>query len=272
MKKTWRKALSRARHALFPVVAMLVVVATSIASVPEAVAAERPLTIFAAASMQESLDAAARTWEANGGRHVVVSYAASSTLARQIAQGAQAEIFISADAQWMDYLSDRQLIEPSSRFILVRNALVLVAPIDSPVKAVDLTSPASLLAALGDGRIAVAETGSVPAGIYARQALTSLGLWNSVSIRLAQTDNVRAALAFVALKEAPLGIVYATDALAEPRVRVVARFPPKAHKPIVYPVARTLVAEPREAAKFLAFLRSRQASEIFRKAGFIDAR
>ncbi len=235
-------------------------------------AAQRPLTVFAAASMQESLDAVARAWEANGGRHVVVSYAASSTLARQIAQGAQAEIFISADAQWMDYLRDRKLVEPASEFVLVRNALVLVVPADSPIRLVDLSSSAALLAALGNGRLAVAETGSVPAGIYARQALTSLRLWNVLSGRLAQADNVRAALAFVALKEAPLGIVYATDARAEPRVRVVARFATKTHKPIVYPAARTIIAEPREAARFLAFLRSRQSTAIFRKAGFIDAR
>ncbi len=256
----------------FSLVACFVLMVVASSASMQAVAAERPLTVFAAASMQESLDAVARAWEAKGGRRVVVSYAASSTLARQIAQGAQAEIFISADAQWMDYLRDTKLIEPSSSFILVRNALVLVAPMDSPVKSIDLSSPAALLAALGNGRLAVAETGSVPAGIYARQALTSLRLWTSVSSKLAQAENVRAALAFVALKEAPLGIVYATDALAEPRVRVVATFAAKTHKPIVYPAARTVVADPREAAKFLAFLRSRQASAIFRKSGFIDAR
>lgn len=233
-------------------------------------AAERPLTVFAASSLQESLDAATKAWEAQGGRHVVVSYAASSTLARQIEQGAQADVFISADADWMDYLQDHKLIEPASRFVLVRNALVLIAPANSTVRTVDLHSPHAVLDALGIGRIAVAETASVPAGRYAKQSLEKLRLWLLLSARLAQADNVRAALEFVARGEAPLGIVYLTDARAEPRVGIVAVFADNTHAPIVYPAARTMAADPKSAADFLAFLRTPEAVAIFRHAGFAD--
>jgi molybdate transport system substrate-binding protein len=235
-------------------------------------AAERPLTVFAAASLQESLDAVGKAWEAQGGRHVVVSYAASSVLARQIEQGAQADVFISADNDWMDYLQDRKRIEPASRFVLVRNTLVLVAPVTSNVKAVDLNALSSVLAALGPGRLAVAETASVPAGRYAKQSLEKLKLWLPLSTHLAQGDNVRAALEYVARGEASLGIVYVTDARAEARVRIVAMFPDKSHAPIVYPAARTTTADAKVAADFLAFLRTPQAVTIFRHAGFADGR
>lgn len=235
-------------------------------------AAGRPLSVFAAASLQESLDAAAKSWEAHGGRQVVLSYAASSVLARQIEQGAQADVFISADTDWMDYLQHRNLIEPASRFVLVRNALVLIAPVHSGVRAVDLNALRSVLAALGHGRLAVAETASVPAGRYAKQALQKLKLWPALSAHLAQGDNVRAALEYVARGEAPLGIVYATDARAEPRVRIVAVFADTLHAPIVYPAARTLTAEMKDSADFLAFLRSAPAIAIFRSAGFVDGR
>ena len=236
------------------------------------IAAARPLTVFAAASLQESLDAVAKSWEAHGGQHVVLSYAASSVLARQIEQGAQADVFVSADIDWMDYLQDRKLIEPASRFVLVRNALVLIAPIHSSVRAVDLNARPSVLAALGRGRLAVAETASVPAGRYAKQALENLGLWPALSTHLAQGDNVRAALEYVARGEAPLGIVYATDAHAEPRVRIVAVFADKLHAPIVYPAARTASADPKSAAAFLAYLRTPRIAALFRRAGFADGR
>ena len=235
-------------------------------------AAERPLTIFAASSLQESLDAVAKVWEAQGGRHVVVSYAASSTLARQIEQGAQADVFIAADADWMDYLQDRKQIEPASRFVLVRNALVLIAPINSSVRKVDLASLRSVMTALGQGRLAVAETASVPAGRYAKQALEKLKLWPALSAHLAQGENVRAALEYVARGEAPLGIVYLTDARAESRVRIVAVFADKTHAPIVYPAARTIAADAKVAADFLAFLRAPKAVAIFHRAGFADGR
>ena len=235
--------------------------------------AARPLTVFAAASLRESLDGVAHAWEAGGHGKVAVSYAASSALARQIEQGAPADVFVSADTKWMDYLQDRKRIEPASRFVLVRNALVLVAPTASPLRSFDPAKRGALLAALGRYRLAVAETSSVPAGIYAREALEKLGLWNSVATRLAQGENVRATLEYVARGDTPLGIVYLTDARAEPRVKVLATFAAKTHEPIVYPAARTTSAsDPRAAAKFLEFLRSRQATAMFRNAGFIDGR
>ena len=235
-------------------------------------AADRPLTVFAAASLRESLDNGVHAWEAAGHSKVVVSYAASSALARQIEQGAPADVFISADAEWMDYLQDRKLIEPASRFVLVRNTLVLIAPTNSILQHLDPTKK-NVLAALADGRLAVAETSSVPAGKYARQTLEALGLWNDVSAHLAQGENVRAALEFVARGDTPLGIVYLTDARAEPRVKVLATFADKTHEAIAYPAARTTSSsDPKVAAAFLEFLRGKQAAAIFRNAGFIDGR
>jgi len=235
-------------------------------------ASDRPLTVFAAASLRESLDKIEQAWEAEGRGKVVVSYAASSALAKQIEQGAPADVFISADNEWMDYLQDRKLVEPASRFVLVRNALVLIAPAASPLKSLDPSKHGELLAALGAGRLAVAETSSVPAGKYARQALEKLGLWSQVSTRLAQGENVRATLEYVARGDTPLGIVYLTDARAEPRVKVLAVIAEKAHEKILYPAARTIAAEPKSAAAFLAFLRGKQAVAIFRSAGFVDGR
>jgi molybdate transport system substrate-binding protein len=234
--------------------------------------ADRPLTVFAAASLRESLDKVEQAWEAQGHGKVVVSYAASSALAKQIEQGAPADVFISADNEWMDYLQDRKLIEPASRFVLVRNALVLIAPAASPLKSIDPANRHDMLAALGNGRLAVAETSSVPAGKYTRQALERLGLWNAVVARLAQGENVRAALEYVARGDTPLGIVYLSDAGAEPRVKVLAVFAEKTHEKILYPAARTIAAEPKAAAGFLAFLRGKQSVAIFRSAGFIDGR
>jgi molybdate transport system substrate-binding protein len=232
----------------------------------------RPLTVFAAASLRESLDKVELAWEAEGHGKIVVSYAASSALAKQIEQGAPADVFISADNAWMDELRDRKLIEPASRFVLVRNTLVLIAPAASPLLSIDPGNRHDMLAALGSGRLAVAETSSVPAGKYARQALEKAGLWNEVSTRLAQGENVRAALEYVARGDTPLGIVYLTDARAEPRVKVLAVFAEKTHEKILYPAARTAAAEPKAAAAFLAFLRGKQAVAIFRGAGFVDGR
>jgi molybdate transport system substrate-binding protein len=234
--------------------------------------ADRPLTVFAAASLRESLDKVDQAWEAQGHGKVVVSYAASSVLAKQVEQGAPADVFISADSEWMDYLQDRKLIEPASRFVLVRNALVLIAPAASPLKSLDPSKQGELLAALGTGRLAVAETSSVPAGKYARQSLEKLGLWNAVVAHLAQGENVRAALEYVARGDTPLGIAYLTDARAEPRVKVLAVFAEKTHEKILYPAARTIAAEPKAAAAFLEFLRGKQAVAIFRGAGFVDGR
>ncbi len=236
-------------------------------------AADRLLTVFAAASLRESLDNVEHAWESAGHAKIAVSYAASSSLAMQIEQGAPADLYISADTEWMDYLQDRKLVDPSSRFVLVRNELVLIAPAASPLQSLDPAKRDAVLAVLGSGRLALAETSSVPAGIYAKQALQKLGLWNAVSAHLAQGENVRAALEYVARGDTPLGIVYLTDARAEPRVRVLARFAAKTHDPIVYPVARTMAAaDPKTAAAFLDFMRSKQATAIFHDAGFGDDR
>jgi molybdate transport system substrate-binding protein len=228
-----------------------------------------PITVFAAASLKESLDAAAAAWEKRSGQHVVVSYGASSALARQIEKDAPADVFVSADEDWMDYLAERKRLAAGTRFDLVGNRLVLVAPAASGLAAVDLRNPVDFVHALGEGRVAIADVETVPAGKYGKQALERLNLWPAVSAHLAPAENVRGALAFVARAEAPLGVVYATDARAEPRVRVVATFPADTHVRIVYPVAA--LARPRATASskaFLAFLRSPHAQAIFLRAGF----
>jgi molybdate transport system substrate-binding protein len=231
--------------------------------------ASRPLTVFAAASLKESFDAAAAEWTARSGQKVVVSYGASNALARQIEQGAPADVFVSADEAWMDYLATRNLLAPRTRFDLVRNTLVLVAPATAPVQGVDLRRSEDFLHALGDGRLAVAEVESVPAGKYAREALSRMGLWQDLSSRLAQGENVRAALAYVARGEAPLGIVYLTDARAEPKVRVVATFPDAMHARIVYPAAAMAQGDAAAASReFLAWLRGARGRAAFVRAGF----
>lgn len=226
------------------------------------------LTVFAAASLQEGLDELAAGWNVRSGQRVVVSYGGSATLARQIGQGAPADVFVSADQAWMDDLEERGLVAAGSRFDLAGNALVLVAPA-ADAAPVDLAVPGALAARLGEqGPLAVAEVDTVPAGRYARQALLATGHWDEVAGRLSQSDNVRAALNFVARGEAPLGIVYATDAMAEPRVVVVARFDPGGHAPIVYPVARLASAPAARADGFLAWLRGPEARAILQRHGF----
>lgn len=245
------------------------IVATAIAPV----SAQTPLTVFAAASLKESLDEAASAYQRASGTPVQVSYAASSTLARQVEQGAPADVFVSADQEWMDYLQQRKLIDPALRRDLLGNTLVLVAPAASKAQ-VDLRKPGALLAALGaQGRLAVGQTASVPAGKYARAALQALGQWDAVQPRLAESESVRSALMLVARGEAPLGIVYGSDAQAEPKVRVVATFPADSHAPIVYPVA-PLRASPqaKAAAEFVRWLGTPPAQAIFRRHGFSLAR
>jgi len=189
-------------------------------------------------------------------------------LAKQIEQGAPADIFISADGEWMDYLQSRKKIDVGTRFNLVGNQLVLIVPAASKQASISLKKPDAFLKALGDGRLAVAETGSVPAGRYAKQSLIKMKAWDSVSGRLAQADNVRTAMAFVARGESPLGIVYATDAKAEPKVRVIAVFADDSHDAIIYPVACMATTNAESTAGFMRFLRSREANAIFKQAGF----
>jgi molybdate transport system substrate-binding protein len=224
------------------------------------------VTVFAAASLSDALRAAATAYTANGHAQPTFSFAASSTLARQIEASGGADIFISADRDWMDYLDKKKLLVAGTRKDLLGNRLVLIGPSDSGVK-LKIAPHFDLFRALAGGRLAVADPASVPAGRYAKAALKALGAWDSVAGALAPAENVRAALAYVARGEAPLGIVYATDAYAEPRVRIVDTFPEASHPPIVYPIA--LVKGARANARgFLAFLEGPQASRIFVKSGF----
>lgn len=230
--------------------------------------AQTPLTVFAAASLKESLDEAAAAYQRASGTPVQVSYAASSALARQVEQGAPADVFFSADLEWMDYLQQRQLVAPAQRRNLLGNTLVLVAPASSAAK-VDLRKPGALAATLGaQGRLALGQTNSVPAGKYARAALQTLGQWDGVQARLAESDSVRAALMLVARGETPLGIVYGSDAKAEPKVRVVAVFPADSYTPIVYPVAALRASKHPAAADFVRWLGTPPAQAIFQRRGF----
>jgi len=227
-----------------------------------------PLTVFAAASLKESMDEAAAAYRQATGTEVKVSYAASSTLARQIEQGAPADVFFSADLEWMDYLQQRGLVRGAERHNLLGNTLVLVAPVDATVATVDPARAGAIAKALGtDGRLAVGQTSSVPAGKYARASLEKLGQWNALAPRLAEAESVRAALMLVSRGEAPLGIVYGSDAKAEPKVKVVGTFPAASHPPIVYPVA-ALAKAPPAAAAFVQWLRQPAALGIFRRHGF----
>ncbi|WP_133499774.1 molybdate ABC transporter substrate-binding protein [Cognatilysobacter terrigena] len=229
-----------------------------------------PITVFAAASLKETLDEAGVLYERSHGAPVRASYAASSALARQIEDGAPADVFVSADLDWMDELQAKRLIDAKTRRDVAGNALVLVAPADARTPGIALKRGVDLRPALGrDGRLALALTASVPAGKYGRAALESLGAWSKVRPRVVEAENVRAALQLVARGEAALGVVYASDAQAEPRVRVVARFPASTHPRIVYPAARIAVSTNPQAAAFVAWLRSPAAQAVFRKHGFL---
>lgn len=230
-------------------------------------AQERPVTVFAAASLKEAMDELARRFERGGGGRVLVSYAASPALARQIENGAPADIFISADLDWMDYLEKRKLVRAATRANLLSNRLVLIAPADS--KAVLTIGPRFPLAALlGDRRLAMADPDSVPAGKYGRAALQALEVWAEVAHKVARAENVRAALALVARGEAPFGIVYATDAVAERKVRVIGEFAANLHPAIVYPAALTSASKSESAGSFLQFLRSAEARPVWQQYGF----
>ncbi|MEA3537745.1 MAG: molybdate ABC transporter substrate-binding protein [Pseudomonadota bacterium] len=223
--------------------------------------------VLAAASLQEALSEAADAWARQRHPRPVLSFAGSSALARQIEAGAPADLFISADEAWMDRLEQRSLLAPGSRRVIAGNRLVLIAPSDSPVKA-RIAKGFPLARALGSGRLTMADPAAVPAGRYARAALEALGVWAAVEPRVVRSENVRAALALVERGEAPLGIVYATDAAASRKVRVVGVFPASSHPPIRYPAARLRTAKAKDAPAFLAFLGSRQARVIFARHGF----
>ncbi|MCO5093306.1 molybdate ABC transporter substrate-binding protein [Bosea sp. (in: a-proteobacteria)] len=228
----------------------------------------KELVIFAAASMKNALDEAAANWVKETGKPAPkISYAASNTLAKQIENGAPADIFVSADLDWMDYAAGKNLIKPDTRVSLLANRIVLVGAKDSTAK-IDLKPGADIAGALGAGRLAMGNVDSVPAGKYGKAALEKLGAWDKVKDKLAQADNVRAALLLVSRGEAPLGIVYATDAAADPQVKVVATFPEDSHPPIVYPVAVTKDSANPDAQAFLTYLRGAAAKPVFEKQGF----
>ncbi|HWA91565.1 MAG TPA: molybdate ABC transporter substrate-binding protein [Rhizomicrobium sp.] len=224
------------------------------------------VTVFAAASLSDAFKQAGEAYKAKGHDAPVFSFAASSALAKQIEASGGADMFVSADRDWMDYLDKKSLIAAGTRKDLLGNHLVLIAPAGLDVT-VKIVRPFDLKSVLGNGKLAVADPSSVPAGKYAKASLTALGAWDAVADQLAPAENVRVALAYVARGEAPLGIVYATDAMAEPRVHVVGQFPDDTHAPIVYPIALTKDAKP-DAKALLDFLESAEAAAIFKKAGF----
>jgi molybdate transport system substrate-binding protein len=224
------------------------------------------LVVFAAVSLSDALADAGRAFTAATRVPVKSSFAASSLLAKQIEAGAPAEVFLSADTDWMDYLAKRGLLRAGTRHDLLGNRLVLVAPAASSAH-VTLAPGVDLSAALAGGRLATGDPDSVPVGRYAQAALTYLGAWEQVAPRLVRAENVRSALEYVARGEAALGIVYRTDALAEKRVRVLDVFPADSHPPIIYPVALTSGAG-AQAAAFEDFLESAAAREIFARYGF----
>ena len=226
----------------------------------------RDVVVFAAVSLKGALDEVAQMVRQRTALVMRPSYAGTPLLARQIEEGAPADIFVSADEQWMDYLAERKLIQTATRVNVVGNRLVLIAPVGSSVQ-LPIAPGFPLGRALGDGRLAIADPANVPAGRYGKAALTKLGVWESVAARVAPADNVRAALSFVARGETPLGIVYQSDVVAEPNVRVVAIFPADTHPRILYPAALTTRAA-REARRVLDVIASPEAVAVFRRHGF----
>jgi molybdate transport system substrate-binding protein len=232
-----------------------------------ALAQEKSLTVFAAASMRNALDDIDAAHTAKAGVKITVSYAASSALAKQIEQGAPADVFVSADTDWMDYATARKNINEPTRVNLLGNSIVLIAPKDSKIDNVTIAQGFELAKLAGDGRIATGDVRAVPVGKYARAALEKLGAWTAAEPKFAMAESVRAALTLVARGEAVLGIVYATDAKVEPGVKIVGTFPADSHPAIIYPVAATATAK-AEATGYIAFLRSSAAKAIFEKYGF----
>lgn len=257
-RRTWLKiaclALSGAWLGTFPLAAA-------------AQAQSAPVTIFAAASLKNALDAVAADWQKETGKTTRISYAASSGLAKQIEAGAPADIFISADLDWMDYAAGRKLLQEGSRFNFLGNRLVLIAPKDN-AKPVDIKKGFDLAGLLKGGRLAMGSVESVPAGKYGKAALTYLDVWPSVETKIAGAESVRAAMLLVSRGEAPYGIVYQTDAAADPSVAIVGTFPEDSHPKIIYPVALVAASKNPDAAAFVAFMRSAKELPAFEKQGF----
>ena len=231
--------------------------------------AQTDLTVFAAASTTNAITDISEAFENRHHQQVNLSFASSSTLAKQISSGAPADIYISANMKWMDFLEEKKLIRKESRFNLLGNRIVLIAPEKSPLEHIDVVHGFSLVFFLGDdGRLSIGDPDHVPAGMYGKKALQNLGVWDSVKNRLAPMKDVRAALVLVERKEAPLGLVYATDAAISHKVRIVGTFPENSHPPIVYPVAVTSGGKISETGDFILFLKSPEAGKIFKKYGF----
>jgi molybdate transport system substrate-binding protein len=247
---------------------LLLLLCACVSSTAPADERERPvLLVLAAVSLTNALGDLSPAWEARTGVGIKLSFASSSALARQIEAGGKADVFVSADQEWMDYLQSRDFVVESSRRDLVGNRIVLIAPADSKV-ALTIAPGFPLLAALKGGRLSTGDPDTVPVGRYARSALMSLGTWNDVANRLVRADNVRSAMVFVARGEAPLGIVYATDALVDRKVRIVDTFPRHSHEPITYPAAAIRGARP-EAAAYLAYLAGDEAAPVWKRYGFM---
>jgi molybdate transport system substrate-binding protein len=232
-----------------------------------AAAQGKDVVVFAAASLKNALDAAAAQWQRETGKKMAISYAASNTLIKQIEQGAPADMFISADLDWMDYGQQKGLIKPDTRSNLLGNRLVLIAPKESTIS-VNIQPGFDLAALLKGGHLAMANVDAVPAGKYGKASLEKLGAWNGVKDKIAQAENVRAALVLVARGEAPLGIVYQTDAASDPSVKIVGTFPENTHPPIIYPIALTKESTNPDAQAFLNYLKSPPARPAFERQGF----
>lgn len=256
------------KRAYLPLTARTAAAALIIAISGAGMSKAEQVTIFAAASMANAMAEIEQRFEAASGHDIAVSLAGSSALARQIQQGAPADIFISANPDWMDILQADGLIAAGTRFDLLRNSIVLIAA-DADATPVTIGPDMDLAGLLGEGRLAMALVDAVPAGIYGKAALQNLGLWDSVAGQVAQADNVRAALAFVATGEAPYGIVYASDAMAQDKVAVIGTFPADTHPPIVYPAAGLTRRNSPAQAAFLTYLRGPEAREAFARQGFV---
>lgn len=255
------------RHWLkFTIVSAAAAIAAALSFAAPAAAADK-VTVFAAASLKNALDAANAEWQKETAKETTVSYAASSALAKQIEGGAPADVFISADLAWMDYLAEKKLIKDDTRSNLLGNRIVLVAPKDKATP-VEIKEGFDLGALVGDGKLAMGEVKSVPAGKYGKAALEKLGAWAGVESKVAGAESVRAALALVSRGEAPYGIVYQTDAAADPGVAIVGTFPEDSHPPIIYPIALLAESKNTEAAAYLDFLKSDKAAAFFEAQGF----
>lgn len=252
---------------MFAKLIAIVALVCTLTVAPQHARAEETITVFAAASLKNALDDVNAAFTKASGVKVTASYAASSALAKQIESGAPADAFISADLKWMDYLAGKKLIKPDTRFNLLGNKLVLITGKDSNLSELKISHGFDIAKLAGDGRIAVADVKAVPAGLYAKAALENLGSWAGAEPKLAQGENVRATLAFVARGETPIGIVYETDAKVEPNVKIVGYFPDGSYPPVTYPVAATPSSNVN-VTKYLQFLRNSAAKAVFEKYGF----